>query len=1121
MNPIVFTIVSSNYLAYAATLMQSVRRVMPKTKRYIFVCDEPVSVKLDCAAQIVPVSKIMGPVLADMVLRYSILEINTAVKPFIFRSFFEKVKTGPILYLDPDILVLSPLVEVLKALEGSYELVLTPHLTAPLDDDKEPSDHAIMKSGIWNLGFVALRAAPDTVRLVDWWCKKCETQCLSDVTNNMFTDQRWMDMAPAFVAASKLLMHPGYNVAYWNLPHRQIAFGKGKTWRVNQAYPLRFFHFSGIVPNDPSIVSKHQNRYQPEDLGDVSQLFDEYRSALLKNKWQELKALPYAYAYTKDMRRIADITRPYFRDLHPQSLASRFDDHQDALSWYVQWLFEPALEHPLGLPRIMVAVARARPDVARAFDNITVDGARAYAAWFKEKATIECSIAPEDVDAALAQVARGLAAPIAVSAPQGPSADAWFKSIARVERDVLLPLPARSELSDWLRTAVEVGQESCELPLAMLLPMCIRRDLRAHYSLSSTKDIFGYLVWLFSKGVREHYWSSGLTEVFFDVCSPVIQGYDPAIPSHRLLALGGGISPLVSVAAEQYDASFGQLTGDGAHWSSEENVARVLCFVYQNFLADGAFPCAVVTPVEAYLFGAHQGIKRSIALHVPVFAYVIWTVRSDLKALFPGNTRQSWLGLIGWYLIHGRLTYTPSVNLARYADFCAFLAAPSADLASFNNLQVAIFCARRDLASLMDVKTAAGRERLHEWLRFSAAREYYFDPELAQMLLYQGVPLPAIQPDAAAKPLPLAPGAKARIRLIGYFDLPTGRAEDARTVAAALESAGYEVEKIDRSETAKPDATHGREKAAIAIHVLNADTAYVDWVWREAVGAVGEINIGFWAWELETMPADWRYAYAFYDELWGNSQFCARALAGQDLRPVQTLPLAIAAMGTRNVAPLTLSQVPNNHFCFLFTFDFSSFHERKNPQGVVKAFERAFPAGSEAVALVIKTVNAEAAPLAWKQLSSRCAANKRITLLNESFTRSKMDALFERADAYVSLHRAEGFGRGLAEALLRGKPVIATAYSGSEEICRANTAYLVDFELVPIAPGEYLDDAVGLLWAEPNIDSAARAMREVVQHQAKAKARAQRGRKLVQQQYSVQAIGEQLDDYLQALLGDR
>lgn len=211
--------------------------------------------------------------------------------------------------------------------------------------------------------------------------------------------------------------------------------------------------------------------------------------------------------------------------------------------------------------------------------------------------------------------------------------------------------------------------------------------------------------------------------------------------------------------------------------------------------------------------------------------------------------------------------------------------------------------------------------------------------------------------------------------------------------------------------------------------------------------------------------------------------------------------------------------MPSDHFCFLFTFDFSSFHERKNPQGVVRAFEKAFPAGSEAVALVIKTVNAEAEPLAWKQLSSRCAFDKRITLLNESFTRSKMDALFERADAYVSLHRAEGFGRGLAEALLRGKPVIATAYSGSEEICRANTAYLVDFELVPIAPGEYLDDAVGLLWAEPNVDSAAKAMREVVQHPAKARARAQRGRKLVQQQYSVQAIGEQLDGYLQALLG--
>jgi len=1116
MNPIIFTIVSNNYLSYAATLMQSVRSVMPKTRRFIFLCDEALDVDVDCAAQLIPVSTIMGPVLADMVLRYSILEINTAVKPFIFRSLFRNSKSAPILYLDPDILVLSPLAEVLKALNGPYELVLTPHLTAPLEDDKEPSDHTIMKSGIWNLGFAALRKSPDTVRLVDWWCKKCETQCLSDVANNLFTDQRWMDMAPAFVKATKLLMHLGYNVAYWNLPHRKLACGRGDSWRVNRTFPLRFFHFSGIVPNDPGVVSKHQNRIMPEHLGELSRLFDAYRAALMRNRWQQLKAIPYAYGFTKGKRRIADITRPYFRDLYPHSVASKFRNHKQALQWYARWLAEPAPEHNLGLPRVMVAVARARPDVARAFDNSTAAGAKAYANWFREKATLECGIAPEEVELALLQAGRDALEAEAPAASERHSVGELIARVSRLEIDGFAPPPPTSGLTAWLRRPIAIGEE-CELPLALLLPMCARKDLRSHFPLTRARDVFRYLVWLFSNGVQEHCWHRELTAAFFDACSPLIQGFDGELPAQRLMALGGGISPLVSIAAEQYDGGFGPLAGDGTPWSSPDNVARTLSFVYRRFLGNGAFPLAASGPVEAFLFGAQRDVDARFGLQLPVFVHTVWAARPDLRALFPGGSRESWLGLIGWFVLHGRLEYLPTLELARLPGFWSFLASASADIPSFNNLQAAIFHARPDVSKLMEAGSAAGRGRFHDWLRLSAHAEYSFDRELAQLALHEGAPADAQAGAAATRVHPLAPGIDRRIRLIGHFELPSGRAEDARTLAAALESAGYEVDRIERSEAVAAGARRLRQKAAVAIHVLNADTAFVDWVWREAVGAIAEINVGFWAWELEAMPPAWRYAYAFYDELWGNSQFCARALQGQDLRPVRPLPLAVAAISAARAGALELKQVADEDFCFLVSFDFKSFHERKNPLGAVAAFQRAFPSGTEPVALVIKTLNAEAAPLAWQQLAKRCAPDRRITLLNQAYTRAGMDALFARADAYVSLHRAEGFGRGLAEALLRSTPVIATAYSGSDEICRANTAYLVDYRLKPIEPGEYVDDAVGLMWAEPDIDSAARAMREVLRHQDQAKVRARRGRALVQQQYSVPAIGKLADRYLRAL----
>ncbi len=217
-----FTIASANYMAHAATLMQSLRTQMPDVARFIILADTPHRFSgLDLAAEIINCADLGIPLIDNMRLWYDVLEFNTAIKPSVFRHLITRGFTE-LCYLDPDILVLAPLVEAFAAL-ASHSLVLTPHILEPLQDGREPSDLTIIKSGVYNLGFLALRDDDDARRLLLWWAERCFTQCRVDIAGNFFTDQRWMDLAPSFVPRSHILRDPGYNVAYWNLPHRPVA----------------------------------------------------------------------------------------------------------------------------------------------------------------------------------------------------------------------------------------------------------------------------------------------------------------------------------------------------------------------------------------------------------------------------------------------------------------------------------------------------------------------------------------------------------------------------------------------------------------------------------------------------------------------------------------------------------------------------------------------------------------------------------------------------------------------------------------------------------------------------------------------------------------------------------
>ncbi len=191
----------------------------------------------------------------------------------------------------------------------------------------------------------------------------------------------------------------------------------------------------------------------------------------------------------------------------------------------------------------------------------------------------------------------------------------------------------------------------------------------------------------------------------------------------------------------------------------------------------------------------------------------------------------------------------------------------------------------------------------------------------------------------------------------------------------------------------------------------------------------GRYNIAAWHWELSRFPEAWLPALEGVDELWASSRFIQQALAERAKVPVVWMPHPVE-VGAVRAAPTDLG-LPEGRYLFLAFFDFTSFVARKNPFGAIRAFLTAFPARSaERVGLVIKANGASARPSEARAfLASPELRDPRIVVINESLDRRSLIGLIERCDCFVSLHRSEGFGRGIAEALLLGKPVIVTGYS--------------------------------------------------------------------------------------------
>ena len=322
--------------------------------------------------------------------------------------------------------------------------------------------------------------------------------------------------------------------------------------------------------------------------------------------------------------------------------------------------------------------------------------------------------------------------------------------------------------------------------------------------------------------------------------------------------------------------------------------------------------------------------------------------------------------------------------------------------------------------------------------------------------------------------------------LIGFSRGELGIGEDIRQVARALESAGIPVCILDFApgkNISQADDSAGRLRSDKALYGINifclTGIETTRYVCEHGLSSLeGRYNIGLWPWELPDWPEECRHAYACVDEIWGISEFTTNAHRFAAPRPVlpMGLPVELGPVGKQTRRDFGL---PEKAFLFNFAFDVSSSAERKNPEGLIRAFRQAFPKENAAeVGLVLKVSHAETKSKLWKQIRRQAREDERIHLIERTMRRPELLALMNACDCYVSLHRGEGFGRCLAEALLLDKQLIATGFSGNMDFCHEPRVALVRHTMRAVRAGEYMWSE-GQSWAEPDISHAADLMRSI------------------------------------------
>ena len=363
------------------------------------------------------------------------------------------------------------------------------------------------------------------------------------------------------------------------------------------------------------------------------------------------------------------------------------------------------------------------------------------------------------------------------------------------------------------------------------------------------------------------------------------------------------------------------------------------------------------------------------------------------------------------------------------------------------------------------------------------------------------------------------------INLIGYIRTEIGIGEGSRLMAKAIEAADIPFLVMNYTDAGAQSARNldlsWQHKEAIdplyrvnLIH-LNADAlpgAHVNLghnLFHE------RCNIGYWAWELAEFPDEWCGSFQYLQEVWVPTAFITDAVSRKSTIPVIRIPHAIEVSNATEVNR-EIFGLPQHQFLFLSMYDTHSLIERKNPLAAIKAFKLAFPKTNRSVGLVIKVNNASSNEQQMNHLRQQIEGYDNIYLIHETMNRALVNVLINSTDCFVSLHRSEGFGLVLAEAMYMGKPVIGTGWSGNMDFMNAVNSCPIKYQLLPIGRdiGPYKANQI---WAEPDIEHAAFFMGRLVKDERWRNEIAFNGQQTIRTDFSAQVVGNMVRQRLNIL----
>jgi glycosyltransferase involved in cell wall biosynthesis len=997
-------------------------------------------------------------------------EFSNALKPALLMYLANYGSKA--IYMDCDIGVFARFDAMIAALETA-NIVLIPHMMAlfpkPEEQWRHPNNADIFNSGLINAGCFGINL-DNSKEFLEFWHDANILHAWSPDEGRQ-TDQQFLNWALINCDNVHVLRDKSYNVAYWNLHERSLRCNNPDSLELNfevEGHPLTFFHFSGFDPNDTLTLSRHDQRYSVYTLPSIALILEWYGSNLLAGPLAGLVHEPSRFDTLANGIRLNVFLRNILKRY--DSYFPRFDTTTEAgADALCNFLMSPLPATGSRLPLVASVIYQARPDLQTGYAGAHTDlNPVGFIRWFYHHAGSEYGIESlisrfrhtlesdslagftSATEKLLPESAKGLR----FLGAERRLAAAEFRIMGRPDLATVL-LSGENEwffFSDFS---------------AILTLYAGRTDLQKIFP-----DLFGrshqdFTKWLKEHGTAEHGLPVSVVNVFANKAEAKVLARLFSILSRREDLGAIAVEELLSDKPERLLRALIRESGEGLEYDLSD--VEVILYLHQHNRA-------VLVPLYLELPAIR---RRTLSSRTP----------EGRRALLPVPVDQDWV-------LDGCRMHAANFSPADVALEQEIKQLRSRMLKTGQDVISVLNASRLDVSAEQLTRIAEKRA-----IRTMHAADSAFPGMVAQTNQTSG------------------------INLFGYFLANTGVGESSRGLARAL-SHITEVRRIpqftghlERSARIEQLFTHYDHHAKCNVFVSYPHAS------EDLLGLLPpefterRRNIIHLAWEQRDWNTHWRSIYGRYDEIWAISDFAAqpfREMFGS--AKVRVVPNVLLVDDFPATSEAAAQRFTRPVFRFLFVFDANSSMERKNPEAVLAAFTAAFAGSALAsqVELVLKVNNLnrpEHAGRVAKLRRAAAASGLSVTFDGRTLSRNEVLLLIASADCYVSLHRAEGFGYTMAEAMYLGVPVIASGYSGNLEYMTPDNSYLVPCteQLVQLADGPFQR---GSIWGDPDVGAAAEMMRRVVENRAEAREVGERGAASVRRQLLPEVVAEGLSSAL-------